>query len=339
MMKQTCAPLFLLILALLASQCSHKKKSHGRTNAAETTVEGADGDLGAGGTIVTREVDGQVIVLDKILSGDSKILDGIQKISSEPGDGSEFLKACQNPSELTQSMVDVLKAMVGEQDCLRAHDKLIYMREFWITKDLNISDISLLEKLTNVTLLHLSSNELTDISPLAKLVHLQILHLPANAIKDISPLSQLQELTSLNINGNLISDISPLAGLKKLNNLDLDFNKISDISPLMGLLSLQRLLLSDNQISSLESIAPLSQLQVLHVSSNPISDLVPLQNLLELKTLHIVSTQVASLAPVASLLRLSELDARVTPVAAARTAENCPLSALAPAVQMFCQSP
>jgi len=89
-----------------------------------------------------------------------------------------------------------------------------------------ISDISPLAGLTNLTFLYLNDNQISDISPLAGLTNLDHLYLWDNQISDISPLTGLTNLTTLALSGNQISDISSLVGLTNLDWLGLDDNPL-----------------------------------------------------------------------------------------------------------------
>lgn len=82
--------------------------------------------------------------------------------------------------------------------------------------DTKLTDISDLEKVTNLTHLTIENAELEDIAPIAKLTKLVELRLPKNKIKDVKALEGLDELTTLEINDNNIADISPVLKLKKL---------------------------------------------------------------------------------------------------------------------------
>lgn len=70
-------------------------------------------------------------------------------------------------------------------------------------------------------------NEITDISPISGLTNLTELHLNDNQIKDISSLSELTNLTELYLNNNQIKDISPFSGLTNLTGLFLRDNPIA----------------------------------------------------------------------------------------------------------------
>jgi len=74
-----------------------------------------------------------------------------------------------------------------------------------------ISDISLLGNLTNLTRLSLGSNQISDVSPLANLINLTSLHLDDNEISDISPLVENQGLSEqdyIHLQGNPLSSDS-----------------------------------------------------------------------------------------------------------------------------------
>ena len=77
----------------------------------------------------------------------------------------------------------------------------------------DISDISALSGLIQLTHLELSDNDISDISALSGLTQLTYLHLGENAISDISVLEGLTQLTALRLSNNGITDVSPLVGL------------------------------------------------------------------------------------------------------------------------------
>ncbi|MCD7730551.1 MAG: leucine-rich repeat domain-containing protein, partial [Oscillospiraceae bacterium] len=93
---------------------------------------------------------------------------------------------------------------------------------------------------TNLTRLWLDSRELTneDIEPLSRMTNLTYLILSGNNISDISALSNLTNLTNLHLGHNDISDISALSNLTNLTYLGLNYNNISDISALSNLTNL-----------------------------------------------------------------------------------------------------
>ncbi|MYE90344.1 T9SS type A sorting domain-containing protein, partial [Candidatus Poribacteria bacterium] len=82
--------------------------------------------------------------------------------------------------------------------------------------------------------LWLYDNNITDISSLSGLTNLTELNLYFNALSDISAVSGLTNLTYLSLSRNTISDISAASGLTNLAYLWLYDNSISDLSPLVS---------------------------------------------------------------------------------------------------------
>jgi len=138
----------------------------------------------------------------------------------------------------------------------------------------------------------LGPSKITDLSGIERCTDLQDLFLENNQISDITPLSSLTNLWRLQMDDNQISDISPLSGLTNLQGLFLANNQINDISPLANLTNLRVLYLRGNKIQDISSLAALTNIgekwewggQRLHegsrvsleLSNNQISDISPL---------------------------------------------------------------
>ncbi len=101
-----------------------------------------------------------------------------------------------------------------------------------------ISDIGVLQSLTQLTTLYLIINQISDIGALQSLTQLTNLDLSNNKISDIGVLKSLTQLTTLDLSVNKISDIGVLKSLTQLTTLDLSVNKISDIGVLQSLTQL-----------------------------------------------------------------------------------------------------
>ena len=150
-------------------------------------------------------------------------------------------------------------------------------------RDNGITDISPLSGLTNLRTLDLPSG-ITDLPALvrvlSRLTHLTSLSLSGNNIGDVSVLipvlSDLTDLRDLNLNDYNITDLSPLAELTNLTSLHLWNNNISDISAVADLTNLRSLGLGNNSISDISAVAELINLTSLHLWNNNISDLSPL---------------------------------------------------------------
>ena len=150
-----------------------------------------------------------------------------------------------------------------------------------------VSDLSPLSGLTQLTILYLSDTSLSDISALSGLTHLQMLVLDNNALSDLSPLSGLTQLRALHLSGTSLSDISALSGLTQLLALHLSGNSISDISVLSGWPQLETLNLSGNSISDISALSGLPQLQWLNLYDNSLSDISALSGLTQLTYLNL----------------------------------------------------
>ena len=78
------------------------------------------------------------------------------------------------------------------------------------------------------TELELHASQITDVTPLAGLTDLTTLGLGLNQITDIKPLAGLINLKTLWLSDNQIADVMPLASLTKLRTLYLARNPIPD---------------------------------------------------------------------------------------------------------------
>ena len=112
----------------------------------------------------------------------------------------------------------------------------------------NLTDEQLAKKVSggiipqDVTYLMLWDNQISDLTPLSGLANLSCLILNGNQISNLAPLSGLTNLEILELNGNNINDITPLIKLTNLTSLELDDNPISEesISELQKALSMKR---------------------------------------------------------------------------------------------------
>ncbi|TYV00600.1 leucine-rich repeat domain-containing protein, partial [Listeria monocytogenes] len=94
----------------------------------------------------------------------------------------------------------------------------------------SVSDEVTQDDLNTLTSMNRYSNSnVSDLSGMEHLTNLSSLNLNGGQVSDISALSGLTNLTSLSLNNNEISDISALSGLTNLTSLSLNNNEISDI--------------------------------------------------------------------------------------------------------------
>ncbi len=170
-----------------------------------------------------------------------------------------------------------------------------------------ISDIGVLQSLTQLTTLSLVGNEISDIGVLQSLTQLSTLNLIGNQISDIGVLQYLTQLTTLHLSNNQISDIDVLQSLTQLTTLDLMGNQISDIGVLKSLTQLTTLDLSLNQISNIGVLQSLTQLTNLELIGNQISDIGVLQYLTQLTYLNLYQNQISDIGVLQSLTQLTTL--------------------------------
>ena len=92
----------------------------------------------------------------------------------------------------------------------------------------NISNISQISKMTNLTRLDLDSNKITSIKGVENLKNLITLYLRDNPIEDISSLKGLENLEALHLRNTKVKDITALKELKKLHRLYVDENELNE---------------------------------------------------------------------------------------------------------------
>jgi Leucine-rich repeat (LRR) protein len=91
-----------------------------------------------------------------------------------------------------------------------------------------ITDLSPLASLSELTRLRLNDNEITEISPLPELVNLRFLDLSNNEIRSVSSLTGLVELRELRLSNNDIYRAGSLTELPNLDTLRLNANPVRD---------------------------------------------------------------------------------------------------------------
>ncbi len=181
----------------------------------------------------------------------------------------------------------------------------------------DISNLSPLAGLTNLTRLFLEANSIADVAPLAGLTRLELLSLEANNITDVAPLAGLTRLELLSLSTNNITDVAPLAGLTNLRWLSLSTNNIADVAPLAGLTNLTRLYLYANSIADVAPLAGLTRLELLSLYANSIADVAPLAGLTRLEIVNLESNIIVDVSPLVNLTNLTWLDLRGNPLSVA----------------------
>ena len=152
---------------------------------------------------------------------------------------------------------------------------LVNLENLFLVNASQLTDISFLSRLANLTSLNIHAADINDFTPLGQLESLTHLRLQGSEIDDaaLQQIGRLTNLTSLWFWNSYISDISPLGNLTNLENLGLSENRIVDIFPLVRLANLQWLDLSNNQVSDISALARMSSLTGISLNNNQITDI------------------------------------------------------------------
>src|SRR5262249_36967337 len=90
-----------------------------------------------------------------------------------------------------------------------------------VLNDTSVTDLALLEKLTNLHLLSLHGTHVSKIAPIEKLTNLQWLSLSGTQVSNIAPIEKLTNLQWLSLSGTQVSNIAPIEKLTNLQWLSL----------------------------------------------------------------------------------------------------------------------
>lgn len=145
-----------------------------------------------------------------------------------------------------------------------------------------VADLTGIQHLTGLTILHLAENDITDISLLPSLTNLEHLTLDQNPISDVTLLSSMTQLKTVSINGLGLTDLTFVSGLTNLHWIFFEDNEISDLTPLSGLTAMLHIDGDLNKITDVRPLAPLTSLltvslrqQLVELGEFPIGTAVP----------------------------------------------------------------
>ncbi len=143
----------------------------------------------------------------------------------------------------------------------------------------NIKSLEGVQYSTSLKYLNVQVHEITDLSPISDLPEITSIDVSGNNISDISALSKLTTLTSLYLDSNSIEDIEPLRGLVNLEYLNLYGNNVNDASKFSmfsEFKNLEQLHLAINGISDVSTLSVLKDLPKLYyvrLIQNSITDI------------------------------------------------------------------
>ncbi len=184
--------------------------------------------------------------------------------------------------------------------------QLTDLKELYLTS-FSPKDLSFLENLTNLEILHLRSDkDFIDLTSLNNLTKLRDLYLREKQLDDLSFLDYMPDLEILDLSGNSITNVPALSNLTQLKELDLSYNNISQIV-ILNIPSLEILDLMDNQLTDISGLSNLTSLLELDLMVNQISDITPLSQLTELKRLKLNHNLISDATPLKHLNQLEQL--------------------------------
>ena len=162
---------------------------------------------------------------------------------------------------------------------------------------LDDEDIKIIGELTQLKELSISTNtDVTDISPLANLKELTYLDITNTKVSDISSISGLVKLKTLKINNTDIVDLSVLKNFVELDTLEMDSLEHLDASTIQLPASVYALYCSNNKLESLEFLSTVDALENIIATNNQITDLTPLGKF-ELYTVELAANEITDLSP------------------------------------------
>lgn len=100
-----------------------------------------------------------------------------------------------------------------------------------------ITDISVLTTLPNLTVINVSNNKVNKIGAISKLEKLNKLYLNNNDIDHFPDIGDLRELREIYLSNNRLTKVNFLEKLPNIKTIDLHSNRIKDISPLKSIIS------------------------------------------------------------------------------------------------------
>ena len=156
--------------------------------------------------------------------------------------------------------------------------------------DVELSDITFLEKFTNLQRLYLLDIKFpkNEIPVWMKVLSKIGFSDPYERFGlDLSPLENLNNLEVISLRGPLNKDIEPLTKIPNLIELALGDTQVSDFEPLKQMTNLNALHLYNLNISDLEPLRNLPHLGYLDINNLPVINLEPLKELNNLKKLEI----------------------------------------------------
>ena len=224
----------------------------------------------------------------------------------------------ENKKQIYQSDIDKITEMPGGTSLKLANKGVTDLSGIeafagkgitWIFLDWNeLTDISPLSSLTQLTKISFSGNQVFDLTPLSSLENLKNITAINNNIENIEPLTNLNNIEYICLDGNRLTSINEISNWTKLKEISFANNLIETIPNMDNLHNLERINLMGNKISTLENISNLQLLSELEIDNNLLTSLEGIEHLNNLQYLSCSNNQIKNIEPLTKLSNLQNLN-------------------------------
>lgn len=206
---------------------------------------------------------------------------------------------------------------------------IIYTNVLWSISEFtvpesakNLDDLTLLSRLTSLTIQNQKLDSLEGLSSLSKLEKLNLTgsNFPAEELSVIAKLPSLRELNLSNCGPSTIADLD---GASSLTILNLASNTLRNLEVIGHMSALTELNLKHNAVTDLSALSSLRNLETLDLSYNSITDLSPLANCQKLKILDAGNNSISQISGVDSLVLLTSLSLDYNKLTDVSALANC----------------
>ena len=160
-----------------------------------------------------------------------------------------------------------------------------------------VSDISRLSELKNLKYIYLDYTPVSDISALSKFDDINSLHLSGTNVTDFTPLSEINSIYRLYVNETKVSDFSFLEKISGLNSLDFNNNTNLDEATIRLPETLEYINCEGSNLKSLDFLSPcIKGLRNIDASHNSISDISMLKNTTQLTNIYLRDNDITDIS-------------------------------------------
>jgi hypothetical protein len=192
----------------------------------------------------------------------------------------EYFRHVQEPFDLD---LNARNSLLPDVSLLRQASNLEKI-QIWSASPRQLDGIGSITQLKHLIIN--GADQVSDVSSLSALSDLEELTLRARSVTDITPIGGLTKLERLNLMSTNVTDINALRSLPSLNSVDLFQTRVSDLSPLRELPNLTDMFIGCKQVADIGQAARLKKLHIV-CRDRVITSVASLTGLAELQDLKI----------------------------------------------------